>query len=87
MYKILVRKKVERVLKKLAKKDTVSSDYISKKVKEIQGNPYRFKPLKKPLQGFWRVHIGHFVLVYSIDETNKTVTIEKYKHHKEVYNK
>lgn len=86
MYKILVRKEVEKVLKKLTKKDTISSRYISKKIKEIQENPYRFKPLKKLLQGFWRVHIGHFVLVYSIDETNKTITIEKYKHHKEVYN-
>lgn len=85
MYKIKVRKEVERVLKKLAKKDKISSIYISKKVKEIQENPYRFKPLKKPLQGFWRVHIGNFVLIYSIDEQNKTVTIERYKHHDEVY--
>ena len=85
MYKILVKKEVEKVFKKLAKKDKVSSIYISKKIKEIQENPYRFKPLKKPLQGFWRVHIGHFVLVYSIDEANKTVTIERYKHHKDIY--
>ncbi len=85
MYKIRARKNVERVLKKLAKKDKVSSIYISKKIKEIQENPYRFKPLKKPLHGFWRVHIGNYVLVYSIDERNKTVIIEKYKHHGEVY--
>jgi len=85
MYTILVRKEVEKTFKKLAKKDAISSKHISKKIKEIQENPYRFKPLRKPLQGFWRVHIGHFVLVYSIDETNKTVTIERYKHHKDVY--
>ena len=85
MYKIKVRKEVERVLKKLAKKDKISSIYISKKVKEIQENPYRFKSLRKPLQGFWRVHIGNYVLVYSIDEQNKIVTIERYKHHDGVY--
>lgn len=86
MYKIRVRKEVEKVFLKLAKKDKISSIHISKKITEIKDNPYRFKPLKKPLQGFWRVHIGHFVLIYSIDETNKTVTIERYKHHKDVYN-
>jgi len=85
MYKIKIREEVERVLKKLAKKDKVSSVYIYRKVNEIQENPYRFKPLRKPLQGFWRVHIGHYVLVYSIDEPNKTVIIERYKHHDEVY--
>ena len=85
MYKIQVRKEVERVLKKLAKRDKISSIYISKKVKQIQENPYRFKPLKRPLQGFWRVHIGNYVLVYTINEENKTVIIERYKHHDEVY--
>ena len=85
MYKIKLRKDVERVLKKLAKKDRISSTYISKKVKQAQENPYRFKPLKKPLQGFWRIHIGNYVLIYSIDEPNKTIIIERYKPHDEVY--
>ena len=85
MYKIHVRKKVERVLRKLAKKDKVTSIYISKKIKEIKENPYHFKPLRKPLQNFWRVHIGNYVLIYSINEKTKTVIIERYKHHKEIY--
>ena len=85
MYDIEIRKVVEKVLKKLFKKDKISSIYISKKIKEIRENPYRFKPLKKPLQNFWRVHIGNYVLIYSINEKTKTVIIERYKHHKEVY--
>jgi YafQ family addiction module toxin component len=85
MYKVKVRKEAERVLKKLAKKDKISSIYISKKIKEIQDNPYHFKPLKKPLQSYRRVHIGNFVLVYSIEENTKTVIIERYKHHDQVY--
>jgi len=80
-----VRKEAERVLKKLAKKDKISSVYISKKIGQIKENPYRFKPLRKPLQGYWRVHIGNYVLVYSIDEKRKVVIIERYKHHDEVY--
>jgi len=87
MYNIEVRKEVERVLKKLAKKDKISSIYISKKIKQIRENPYHFKSLKKPLQNYWRIHIGNYVLIYSIDEKRKTVIIEKYKYHDEVYKK
>ncbi len=85
MYNIETKKEVERVLQKLAKKDKVSSIYISKKVKEIREDSYHFKPLKKPLQNYRRVHIGNYVLIYSINEKTKTIIIEKYKHHDEVY--
>ena len=85
MYEIEVRKECVRVLTKLAKKDKKSSLYISKKIKQIKENPYRFKPLKKPMQNFWRVHIGSYVLVYSIHENNKKVIIEKYENHDKVY--
>ena len=85
MYEIEVKKDVERILKKLVKKDKISSIYISKKIKEIQENPYRFKALRKPLQNFWRIYIGNYVFIYSINEKTKTVIIEKYKHYDEVY--
>lgn len=85
MYSIIIRNDVDRVLKKLAKKDKTSSNYISKKIKEIRENPYHFKPLRKPLQNYRRVHIGNYVLIYSIDEGNKVIVIEKYKHHDAVY--
>jgi YafQ family addiction module toxin component len=85
MYKIKVRESTEKILKKLTKKDKTSAQYISKKIKEISENPYHFKPLRKPLQNFWRVHIGNYVLIYSIDEKSKTVTIEKYEHHDKAY--
>lgn len=85
MYNVEVREEVEKILKKLSKKDKISSIYISKKITQIRENPYHFKPLKKPLQNFWRVHIGNYVLIYSIDEKRKVIIIEKYKHHDEVY--
>jgi len=85
MYNLEIRESVDTIFTKLAKKDKVSFEYINKKIQEIQENPYHFKPLKKPLQNFRRVHIGNFVLVYSINETAKIVIIERYKHHDEVY--
>jgi len=85
MYNLEVRESVSKLFSKLVKKDRVSFDYISKKIREIRESPYHFKPLRKPMQNFRRVHIGHFVLVYSINEENKSVIIEKYEHHDTVY--
>ena len=85
MYNLEIRDSVDKIFNKLAKKDRVSFEYISKKIAEIRENPYHFKPLKKPMQNFWRVHIGNYVLIYSINESTKTIIIERYKHHDEVY--
>ena len=85
MYDLEVRESVDKIFKKLAKKDKISFEYISKKIKEVKENPYHFKPLRAPLQNFRRVHIGNFVLIYSIDENRKTVIIERYEHHDVVY--
>ena len=85
MYSVEIRKELGSILKKLSKKDKISSIYLSKKIKEIAGNPYHFKPLKSPLQNYRRVHIGNFVLIYSISENKKSIILERYKHHDEVY--
>ena len=85
MYNLEVRESVDRIFRKLAKKDKISFEYINKKIKEIRENPYHFKPLRTPLQNFRRVHIGNFVLIYSIDENRKIVIIERYEHHDKVY--
>ncbi len=85
MYKLEIRENLDKIFRKLAKKDKVSFDYISKKIDEIRENPYHFKPLRKPLQNYRRVHIGNYVLIYSINEKTKTIIIERYKHHNEVY--
>ena len=66
-------------------KKSVAFEYIKKKVSEILENPYHFKPLKAPMQNYRRVHIGSFVLVYSIDENKKAVILERYEHHDSVY--
>jgi YafQ family addiction module toxin component len=82
------RKHVDRIFEKIAKKDPVQEETVKRKIKEILENPYRFKPLKKPMQGKRRVHTyGPFVLVYSINEKEKKVTIEDYDHHDKIYKK
>jgi mRNA-degrading endonuclease RelE of RelBE toxin-antitoxin system len=59
---------------------------IDRKVQEILDNPYRFKPLRKPLQNKRRVHVGwSFVLIYEINKDEKIVTLLDLDHHDNIY--
>ncbi|MFH1399726.1 MAG: type II toxin-antitoxin system RelE/ParE family toxin [Candidatus Woesearchaeota archaeon] len=85
MYEVMVRPDLDKVFEKLSRRDHKQMLIIDKKVGEIRENPHRYKNLKKPLQDFKRVHIGHFVLLFSVDEKNKMVILENFKHHDEIY--
>ena len=85
MYSLEIREHVDRTFRKLAKKDSRQMRIIDRKGGEILEDPHRFKPMHFPLAGMRRVHFGTFVLLYSIDEQRKTVVIEDYEHHDQVY--
>jgi len=76
---------LERILKKLAKKSPVVHEAVRNKVKEILEMPNHYKPLSNVMTGKRRAHIGSFVLVFSIDETRKTVVFEDFEHHDKAY--
>jgi YafQ family addiction module toxin component len=80
-----VVEKVDKIFKKLQKKDAAQFEALNRKVSEILENPQKFKPLRHPMQHMRRVHVGSFVLVYDIDEVRKAVTIRRYEHHDNVY--
>ena len=85
MYSLEVVETVNKIFKKLQKKDHAQFDAVKKKVNEILENPQQFKPLKNPMQHMRRGHVGSFVLVYDIDEARKVVTVRRYEHHDRVY--
>jgi YafQ family addiction module toxin component len=85
MYALEVRGHVDEAFKKLAKKNPKQLETMTKKIGEILKNPHRFKPLRFPLAGARRIHFGSYVLLYSIDEARKTVVLEDYAHHDEIY--
>ncbi|MEW5759176.1 MAG: type II toxin-antitoxin system RelE/ParE family toxin [Candidatus Thermoplasmatota archaeon] len=86
MYNLELRKSVEEIFLKLAKKNPKQLEIIHKKIEEIRLNPQHYKNLRRPLQHLKRVHIDKsFVLVFSIDESKKTVVIEDYDHHDNIY--
>ena len=86
MYKLAVKESLDRKFKRLRTKDKELLGLIEKKVKEVLADPYRFKPLRKPLQNKRRVHVGGpFVLIYEIEEKERLVTLLDFDHHDNVY--
>ena len=85
-YKLEIGKHVDKIFEKIAKKDPAQEKAVKNKIKQILEDPFRFKPLKKPMHGKRRVHTyGPFVLIYSITEKRKIVTIDDYDHHDKIY--
>lgn len=85
LYELELEEKVYKEFKKLAKKDRSQLEAVYKEIEQILSDPFQFKPLRHPLEGLRRVHIGPFVLIYEIFESTKTVRVVKYKHHDQAY--
>lgn len=84
-YTIVPDPKVEIIFRKMWQKDSARFYQLEKKLLELGEKPETGKPLKKPLKGFWRLHIGHYVLMYKIDKKNQKITLVDYAHHDEIY--
>ena len=86
MYRLAIKEKLDKKFKKLQKKDKEMLRLIERKVRDILEDPYRFKPLRRPLHNKRRVHIGgSFVLIYEVNEEEKMVTLFDFDHHDNVY--
>jgi mRNA interferase RelE/StbE len=86
MYGLAIKESLDKKFKKLQRKDKELLRIIDKKVQDILVDPYRFKPLRKPLQNKRRVHIaGSFVLIYEVNERDKLVTLLEFDHHDNIY--
>ncbi len=85
MYNLVIQPTADKAFKKLMKKDKEQLQRINKKIEQIIEDPYRFKPMRFPLDGCRRVQVGPYVILYEIDEANSTVTILDYDHHDNIY--
>lgn len=84
-YKVVVDEKLEKTLETLFRRDKKVYEYVKKKIEQLAENPQIGKPLKNVLKGKRRVHIGPFVLIYELDEENKTITFLRFEHHDRAY--
>ena len=85
MYCLEIEEDVIKLFRKLCKKDRKQLEAVNKKIQQILEEPLQFKPLKNPLEGLRRVHVGSFLLIYEVFENPKQVRVLKYKHHDEAY--
>jgi YafQ family addiction module toxin component len=86
MYSLKIKPSLDDTFNKLTKKDKKQMEILTRKIEEILQNPQHYKNLRAPLQHLKRVHVGKsYVLIFSVDENAKTVTLEDYDHHDVIY--
>jgi len=87
IYSLEIKPDLDKIFKRLVKKNRIHLKVINNKIKYIRANPFkRYKLLGKPLEGFNRIHLNNsFVLVFRIDHFSKKVVLYHYEHHDKVY--
>jgi mRNA-degrading endonuclease RelE of RelBE toxin-antitoxin system len=83
MRKFQLSEDLRIVLFKLSVKDNVLHDRVMKKIYEICSSDDHYKNLRHDMKGFKRVHIGHFVLIFTYNDN--CVYFFKFKHHDYIY--
>ncbi|MEK6843203.1 MAG: type II toxin-antitoxin system RelE/ParE family toxin [Candidatus Micrarchaeota archaeon] len=72
---------------KATRKNKPLEEALRMKIAQILENPFRFKPLRPPLQNKFRVHIlKSFVLIFEASLADRIVYLVKFGHHDEAYN-
>ena len=76
-----------KILSKLVKKDKVAYEALMNKIEEVvtSGNIEHYKNLRYDMKESKRVHVGHFVLVFSYDKAKDFIYFEDYDHHDKIY--
>jgi len=67
----------------VVRKNQAMQERIDKKILQILENPEVHKPLKRPLAGYRRVHVGSFVITFRID--GDIVRFVRIAHHDKIY--
>ncbi len=87
MREIEIKPDLEKVLKKLQKKNKKLYKQVLKKIEEV-ASAYtieHYKNLRNKMKDYKRVHIGHFVLIFSHNKTDNSVSFKDFDHHDKVY--
>ena len=82
MYKIELRRKAQRALDRLPKDDF---NAVLGAVKDLANIPRPKGVEKIKSAGLWRIRQRDYRIVYSIDDGQKTVTILRIGHRREIY--
>ena len=85
-YRVIIHPDLAPAFRKLRAKSPERYEHLKKKITFLVENPESGKPVNAPRKGQWRTHIGHFVLIYEIDQKENTIVLLQFDHHDQVYN-
>lgn len=87
MYRYKIQPNLQKIMKRLFKKDNQTRERIIKKIQEItnSGDVEHYKNLRHDLKDFKRVQIGEKVLVFKFDKKNNMISFEDFDHHDKIY--
>ena len=85
-WKLEVSTEFEQDYRKLCGRNAGLRRAVDAKVAQLREAPLHYKPLRAPLQGARRVHVGgSFVLLFEPDVGRSTVRLLRLAHHDEAY--
>lgn len=87
MHNFEVSEELEKILKKLLKKDKVLHQQVIKKIKEIVNSEdiEHYKNLRYKMKDSKRSHVGHFVLLFRYDKKEDLISFDDFDHHDTIY--
>ena len=87
MRKFEIKPELYKKLVKLSKKDKKSYETVMRKIDEVTNSSSveHYKNLRYNMKDSKRVHMGHFVLVFSYDSSKDFISFEDYDHHDNIY--
>ena len=87
MYNYEIRPNLQRILKKLSRKEKKTYERVIKKMEEIINaiSVEHYKNLKHSLKNFKRIQIGEKVLIFNHNKNTNIITFEDFDHHDRIY--
>ena len=88
MYEFEVSEKLQKILRKIFKKDRRRYEAILKKIDEIvnQEDAHHYKNLSKDMKEYKRVHVdSHFVLTFRVIDDENLIRFIDLQHHDHIY--
>ena len=87
MIKFEIKPELYKKLVKLSKKDKKSYEAVMRKIDEVvnSSSVEHYKNLRYNMKDSKRVHLGHFVLVFSYDKSKDFISFEDYDYHDNIY--
>ncbi|MBN2142533.1 hypothetical protein JW711_04340 [Candidatus Woesearchaeota archaeon] len=82
-----VDERLGKKINKLKNKNRLAHEIVLKKIREIctSYDIEHYKNLRYELKDAKRVHIGHFVLIFSYDKEKDCIVFLDYDHHDRIY--